>query len=272
MSRSLKVILSTVVAFLSLSYLFAESPFVMVMYDAQTETHLGPFPPSRTQWASAVSVLKEYSAKAVVMKYFLDQHKDAVGDDAFANSMNGIPVFLQACLNDSEAHPNPIDPKFSIQLSNVPKRTMAGNRGWMPLEAFGRNAYDVGFVDMRKADLVPMFERYQNRIYKTLWLSVLQYALPSLQIDGRYLANGNKKASINEFGEISVRYPREDKLDYIPFYSLVQKNTDKSSVAGKIVLIGYDGNNIGFLDTPIGKVKAHRAFYYCLQDLYAQLQ
>jgi hypothetical protein len=271
-SRFAKVGLSAVLAFLSLPYLFAESPFVMVMYDSRTERSLGSFPPSRAQYASAVSILKGYGAKAIVVKYFLDLPKDAPGDAAFADSMKGIPVFLQACIDNTEAHPNRLDSRFAVQLRDIPGRVPAGNSGWTPLEQFSTNAYDVGFVDMRRADLVPLFERYQQKIYRTLWLSVLQYALPGLHADGKYLANGRKKLAINEYGEVPVHYPREDKLDYISFGELIRKDTDKSRLEAKVVIIGYDGNNSGLLDTPIGKVRAHRAFYYCLQDLYAQLQ
>ena len=272
MSRYMKVILVAAIAILPLSSLFAQSSFVMVMFDNPTETRLGSFPPDREQYASAISVLKEYGAKAIVMKYFLDQNKSALGDNAFAESLNLLPCFLQAHVDNSEAHPNPIDVKFSIKIANATNKMITGNSGWIPLEQFLKNAYDIGFVDMRKADLVPMFEKYQNSIYKSLWFSILQYALPSLQVDGKYLSNGSKKAVIDEYGEVSVRYPCEDKLDYISFYSIVQRSIDKSSIIGKIILIGYDGNNIGYLDTPIGKIKAHRAFYYCLQNLYDQLQ
>jgi CHASE2 domain-containing sensor protein len=81
-----------------------------------------------------------------------------------------------------------------------------------------------------------------------------------------------KKVAINKYGEVLVKYPQKDSLKYISFYDIFRGNTDKSQIANKIVLIGYDGNLIDSLTTPIGKVKVHRIFYYSLVDIYNQLQ
>jgi hypothetical protein len=262
------------IPFLTFAVAFAGNPFIMVMYDSKTEEHLGRFPPpSRENYGLVISKLKVYGAKALVIKYFLTENKNPAGDSIFAASIKNIPTFLQARILNSEHSNNQIDfSRFSISLSNTPPRLYSGINGWIPLILFCQNSYDIGFVDIRQTEFIPMFVKYQNAIYKSLWFSILQYALPSLKTNGKYLSYGNKKLLINKYGEIPVQYPPKDTINFISFYDILHGDIDKSQIAGKIVLIGYDGNLIDSLNTPIGKIKAHRIFYYSLVNIYNQLQ
>src|ERR1700741_1748893 len=83
-------------------------PFAAVFVDDATEQALGPFPYDRGLYAQAIESLRQAGAKAVVIKYFLDQAKPGDGDDQLAAEMKKIPVLLQARLDNSESHPNPL--------------------------------------------------------------------------------------------------------------------------------------------------------------------
>jgi hypothetical protein len=271
-AKNIFVLLTTL--FIIFRPVFASNPFVMVMYDSKTEEHLGPFPPvSREIYGIIISKLKEFGAKAVVIKFFLDQNKDPAGDSVFAASLKIIPTFLQARILNSDQCLNQMDSsRFSISLSKIPPHLSSGKPGCVPLKEFCKNAYDIGFVDIRKTENIPLFVKYQNTIYKSLWFALLQYALPNLCTNGKYLSNGKKKVVINKYGEVPVNYPQKDSLKYISFYDVFRDKIDKSLIANKIVLIGYDGKLIDSLMTPIGKVKVHRIFYYSIVDIYNQLQ
>ena len=152
------------------------------------------------------------------------------------------------------------------------KKAISGNSGWLPLSSISDNAFDLGFVDIRKPTNVPLFEIYQGNYVKSLWYSILQYALPEIKIIKGHLINGNKELRINEYGEIDVNYPKNDILDYISFYDLVNGTIDKSLIENIIVIIGYDGDQIDKIRISSGDVKSHRVFIYSLFDIYDKIK
>jgi hypothetical protein len=251
--------------------LSAESPFAFVVYDHKTEETLGAFPPSRDIYAKIVDSLKEYKSKAIVFKYFLDQKKEGTGDQVFAQSLKGINVFLQARIDNTEKNPNPIDASYSLTIDKVPKKLLSGTSGWLPLPDFAQGAKGIGFVDIRNVDYFPMYEVYQKKVYKSLILSILSYAFPDLQMSGSYLKRNGKTVVLNEYGEAKIHYPSSDDLEYISYSDVANKTTPKEKLEAKIVLIGYDGQNIEMFLTPLGKISAHRAFFYGLMSVYDEL-
>jgi CHASE2 domain-containing sensor protein len=248
-----------------------EEQFVSIMYDEVAEKEIGAFPPNRTIWAQAVETLGKLGAKAVVLKFFFDLPKSDTEDKALATAMKFIPTFLQACIENSESTPNAIDARFLIKIQNVPKNPIRGNSGWLPLPILGNVAKDIGFVDIRESTSVPMLVEYKGNLYKSLWLSVLQYALPGLSIDGKSLQYSGKTISLNKYGEVVGSLPPKDELKYIRLTDLLSAKVDRSLVANKIAVIGYDGEKQNFFNTPIGKLRSHRLFYYWLLGLYRAL-
>jgi CHASE2 domain-containing sensor protein len=269
----MKSALMLVAVLLSLSAILAhgEDQFVSIMYDEAAEKEIGAFPPSRTIWAQALETLGKLGAKAVVLKFFFDLPKSDFEDKALAVSMKSIPTFLQARIDDSEANPNALDTRFLINIQNAPKNLIRGNSGWLPLPILGKVAQDIGFVDIREAKSVPMLVEYKGNFYKSLWLAVLQYALPGISIDGKSIHYGGKSIALNKYGEVVASLPAKDDLKYIPLTDLLAGTVPRSLVVNKIVVVGYDGEKQDYLDTPIGKLKSHRVFYYWLLGLYRAL-
>jgi CHASE2 domain-containing sensor protein len=218
-----------------------------------------------------VQALREAGARAAVFKYFLDQAKDGPGDRLLAESFKGFDVFLQARIDDSEKRPNELDERWSIAIGKAPKRTLSGTSGWLPLPALARGARGIGFVDIRNARTAPMYERYKGKIYPSLVLSVMRYLLPDLSLQGDALRRGDRSVPLNEYGEAPVVYPARDDLRCLSYVDVIRKRVPAADLSGKIVVVGYEGPAVDMLDTPIGKISAHRVFCYFLASLYGQL-
>jgi CHASE2 domain-containing sensor protein len=251
---------------------FAESPFVVVMYDQKSEQLIAPFPVDRARYAEALAVLKEDGARAVVFKFFFDQPKNGDSDLKLEESLKLLPVFLQARIDNSEPNANGLADRFYLELDGKFRAALSGDSGWLPLPQFAENAAGIGFVDIRKTDSVPIVEMYKGRPVPSLGYAILAYCLPNLRIDKGRLVNGERTIKIGDNGEVAVRYPKQDNLTAFSFYDLVTRRLDPSLFADKIVIIGYDGEAMDKLKTPIGMVKSHRVFIYTLYDLYERLR
>jgi len=252
--------------------LFAESPFVVIMYDQKSEQKIEKFPPSRSEYAKAIEILEKMNSKAVVLKFFYDLPKSSTEDQALTKSLKLLPVFIQARILNDEKNPNLLNKKYVIHIDKEYKKAISGNSGWLPLSSISDNAFDLGFVDIRKPSSIPLFEVYQGNYVKSLWYSVLQYVFPGMKIEKGYLVNGNKKLRINEYGEIDVNYPEMDNLNYISFYDLVNGTIDRSIIENKVIILGYDGEQIDKIRISSGDVKSHRVFIYSLFNIYDNMK
>jgi hypothetical protein len=265
------IVTSLVLLFLSAQIASSQTPFVLIMYDGRSEKELGAFPPSRTVWAKAIEALDRLDARAVVMKFFFDLPRSDAEDKALAKAMEGLPTILQARIDDAEPEPNPLDTRFAVTLPSVPNPFIHGGSGWLPLAALSRVAYDVGFVDIARADSIPMLVTYRGKTYKSLWLSALQLAVPGLTVGEKAVTAPGRAVALNRYGEAPVTYPKKDEIEYRGVADLLRGDVDRTMVAGRVVIVGYDGDTQDLLSTPVGKMKAHRAFWYSLLDLYRRL-
>ena len=145
--------------FLTLVHVFSESPFEVIMYDVKTENALGVFPPNRTVWAKTIDKVKELGAQAVVLKFFFDLPKEE--DRYLSQSMSNSPIFLQACLNNTEGSSADLNTKFYFTLDKKYDKVISGEKGWIPVKVLMDNAYDVGFVDIRDFNEIPLIENYK---------------------------------------------------------------------------------------------------------------
>lgn len=253
-----------------------ENPFICVFIDHKTEQVLGPFPYDRKIYAQAVQVLIEYKARAVVMKYFLDQPKNSKGDQLLAQTFYKIPSFLQARMI-REDKPNPLSGRFIYtNIAGKVTSIIEGQSGWIPLKIFSDNCYDLGFVDIKTAgnnDLIPVIEKYQGNIYRSLYLSVLEYIFGRSEIEaGKSLKINNKVLALEQNNEVRINYPEKDTLEYISFIDLINQKADHSRLENKIIILGYDGDKIDTIKIKTGNIRSHRVFYYILQDLYNRIR
>ncbi len=266
MKKTVFVLLALLI---SISHISADSPFVVVMYDSITEKNIGSFPPNRKIWADTVNRLNEYSAKAIVLKFFFDLPKPE--DELFSKSIRSIPTFLQACINENEPSNNRLEQRFITKTDINYKNIISGNKGWLPVPVLSQNAYDIGFVDLRNVNEIPIIEYFSNYYVKSLYFSILQYMLPDLKLVNNVLINKDKRIVLNKYLEMHVNYPKNDSIKYVSLDDVLNNRIERSVFINKIVIIGYDGINSPTIKLPTGQVNVHRAFVYGLYDMYNQL-
>jgi adenylate cyclase len=247
---------------------------LVVFIDSRTKKSIGPFPYDRSVLASAVNQAAHLQARAVVLKFFLDQHKSQSGDLVLAEAMKHIPVALEACLNKTEKAPNPLPDRFILSGPLPEDRCISGTTGWLPIPLFAANAADLGFVDCLSADQIPTFERYGGLPVKSLATCCLELAFgaraniaprESLMIAG-------KSVSLDNFSQFRVKFPARDDLDYVSFLDFIHGRISPDAVKDRVVIIGYDGQGMSTINTPVGKLKLHRAFCYGLLAAYDRLE
>jgi adenylate cyclase len=251
------------------------SPFTIVFIDAKTETLLGRFPYDRAVMAMAVEASAKLGAKCVVLKFFFDLPKSADGDAALVQAMRKTPILLEAHADDSQAAPNPLPDRFFLRdLRGDSQRTIGGRSGWIPLPQFAAVAADVGFVDAADFDHVPIIESYRGAFVKSLWLCGIEKATgEAAQIEpGRQLKMGNRSVKLSADNQLAVSYPAADHLNSISFCDLLSGTVDAEKIKGRMVIIGYDGDQGGRVKTPLGEMRRHRAFCYMLFSVYAQMR
>lgn len=253
----------------------AGSPFVPVFVDHKTEDRLGPFPYDREVYARALKAARTRGARAVVIKYFLDQPKSEAGDAALEAEMRKIPTFLQARIDEEEKEPNPFPEKFVLRGARRDASAgVAGASGWIPLKRFSSAARGVGFVDLADAAKplqVPIVERYRGRVVPSLYLSVLRFLFGrGLAVTGGAITLGKRSVRLNAANEF-VLPPPAAPARHISLIDLLDGAVPESRLRGKIVVLGYDGKNQPIFQLPAGPLGAHRLFYEVLTGLYDAL-
>ena len=119
--------------------------FAVVFIDDVTESRYGPVPLDRGLLAQAITELDKAGSRGVVLKFFLDQAKEADGDRQLANSISNLPVILQARIDESEDLPNALPERFTLKTKI--NTGSSGDAGWIPEARFSAAAHDIGFVD-----------------------------------------------------------------------------------------------------------------------------
>jgi hypothetical protein len=253
------------------------SIFKVIFIDKKTEDKLGKISYDRKIYADAIKILKNAKAKAIVIKYFFITPKNESGDNLLAQEIKDIPVFLEASVNNEEKNPNIISENFVYKKINEnTNNIISGDYGFIPLPIFSKNCFDIGFVDVttKNYDQIPLIEKFKGKIYKTLWFSILNYIFNNNSEikNSEYIKINGKTVLLNKYNEIKVDLPEKDNIDYISFVDLIENNFDKKQIENKIIILGYDGDNISSIDTKIGKIKMHRYFYYTLIGLYNKVK
>lgn len=249
--------------------------FAVVFIDAQTEAQYGGFPLDRKYIAQAVEALAQRRAKGAVLKFFFDLPREGDGDARLAQAMGKLPVLLEARIDDTQAQPNPFPGTFwmsGVLPSAV--RAFSGESGWIPLASLSAKARDVGFVDLPEPGWVPMVEKYQGKVVKSLHLCALELAFDTTAklAPGRSLTLAGKTIELDADNRVQIRFPAADKLSCVKFHDLLSGKLESKAVQGKVVILGYDGAKIQLIQSPLGPIKAHRYFVYGLQDLCRRLE
>ena len=256
----------------------ANDPFAFVFIDRKTEKKLGNFPYSRVVLAQGFQKLREARVKAVVLKFFLDQAKDAPGDQALAHEMKQIPTLLQARLDPEEANPNPIlrnSPSDQLLQTDEVLR-LRGDSGWIPLPVFQNSSVGIGFVDMPSAEdpgQLPLGVLYKGEKRPSLWVLALELA------KGRKALISERKLGgitlnpliVQEGGMIRVDTSPEPNLKFHSFLDLLEGRLSQKSLEGKIVILGYEGESAPFFTTPHGALSGHRLFGFTLVHFFSRL-
>lgn len=252
----------------------ADTPFASVMIDAQTEKRHGAFPLDRALVADGIERIKTSKARGIVLKFILDLPRNAASDARLARAFAGIPVLLEARVVPAEKHSNPLPQKFVLNLPPpAGDDSLSGESGWIPLPLFAAQARDIGFCDVTTPTAVPILEKYQGKYVKSISLCALEMALDATaQITpGTKLTLGGREIPLDGRNQVPIDLPGKDAIDYIPFHDLLAGRVDPRKLAGKVVILAYDGDKIHSLETPIGKVKAHRIFILALEALYRKV-
>lgn len=252
-----------------------KAPFELVLIDAASEKRLGSVPVDRKIIAQAVTTLKEAGVNGVVLQIFFDQPaKDAESDAALAEAIAQTKTLLQARMDDAEFGENPLPSKFhATNIKGAYKTDLTGASGWIPLPAFAKSAHDIGFVDIKEPDEVPMVVKYQDHDVNSLTLAALELATGETAeiVSGSRVKLGTKSLSLSADNQVSIKVDT-DKVDYVSFADVIDGKIDAARFRGKVVVIGNDGAKTETVKTGIGPIKTHRLFYLGLLDLWRQLK
>ena len=251
------------------------SPFVLVMIDLESEKKLGAFPIDRRYIAKAINILADAKAKAVVLKFFYDRPaKNPASDTTLVSALQRTKVLLQARIDDAEASTNALPERFYVNQSGS-KTIINGKSGWVPLPTISAHAHQVGFVDVSTYESVPMFERYQGKLVKSLTLAAIQTALDDAPISlqpGKDIGIGNKRLVIDARDEVVLSAEAFKRpINALPLHDLLAKRVDVTALAGKVVVIAYDGEKMKPISTKAGEFTPHRLFWLGLLGTWQQL-
>jgi CHASE2 domain-containing sensor protein len=72
--------------------------------------------------------------------------------------------------------------------------------------------------------------------------------------------------------QVHVELPRRDDLEFVSFADFLSGHLSPDTVKDRIVIIGYDGASAPLANTPVGKMKIHRAFCYGLLAVYEEME
>jgi hypothetical protein len=252
----------------------ARDAFAVVFIDERTEARLGPIPYDRSVYAKGIERLGELGALGVVLKFFIDQPKSREGDEALAAAMGKVKVVMQARIDEDEKAPNPLPERFFLSQAERGRReAIGGESGWLPLEKLAEKAHDVGFIDSRDVSYVPMVEQYRGRLVKSVYRCAIELAAgePVAVEPGKGATLGKRRVALDGLSQLKVEFPKKDEIDVISLVDVLDGKVERPRVEGRVVIFANDGAKMHTVETPMGAVKAHRAFCHQLFSAWRQL-
>jgi hypothetical protein len=249
-----------------------EKDFAVVMVNRETEAKYGKMPLDRALFARAIEKLAGGGAKAVVLKFFFDLAREEASDGRLEQAIGILPVALQAAIVEEERNPNVLPERFFV--GNLKAETgVSGKSGWIPLPRFSAKARAVGFVNYAPGKEL-MIETYQGRTVKSLTTCCIELALGRASIfePGKRVLFGRNELQVDAKNQVAVQFSNTNDLPYISFHAVLDGSAPTNSFAGKVVVIGYTGAEIHSLDTPSGKMDAHKVFLLTLKSVYERVK
>jgi hypothetical protein len=246
------------------------SDFAVVMVDDATEQKLGAFPYDRAQYAKAIDACGRLKAKAVVLKFFFDQAKSPEGDAALAAAMKNMPVAIQTRLENSEGTAQTLAPKFKFGDHRL-QAAARGELGWLPLPALLDSAAMLGFVDF-DGPTIPLVEEYRGASYRSLILCCLELATgrpARVEAGGKiYVGDGWLPVDVQNVWHGNLRTVEPVKT--ISFADLLDGTVPPGSIAGRVVVLGWDSVKTPKLPTERGEMGIHQIFIQCLAAVHRE--
>jgi len=244
----------------------------LILIDERTEQELGSFSSERDALAAGLVELAKLGAKEVLLKFFLDLPKTNKKNELLRQAITKLPVTLQARIENTESNPNELLPKHVLgsEFRSI-KSGAKGNSGWLPLIDFSRNARAVGFID----SISPTFfvETYGSQAVGSLHFHALESIYGSaFEIKHGELHLAGKMVSLNQKGEFEYEWLPYEVHPYVSLIDLLNGNVIAEKIRGKYIVFGYNGKDIHKLDTPVGSMNAHLAFYHSLVSTIAAFE
>lgn len=246
-----------------------EDHFVVVLGGPASHARWGNPPWNRHVLAQAVGLAARARAKGVVLKFFLDQAREPLADQALARSLGTLPVVLQARLDDQELRPHPLPQRFAVETRGLNTSTQ-GRSGWLPLPAFAAQAHALCFADFNGSP-VALVERYQEHTVKSLLLCPVELALGAqAHFDpGRRVQIGARAWPVDTSNRVDLDSTRSPgTLSVVEWTDWADGKVPDAALQGRVVILGYDGPNVPQLQTPWGWVGAHRAYALWLRAFW----
>lgn len=118
-----------------------------------------------------------------------------------------------------------------------------------------------------------MIEVYEGRYVKALITATLELATGQTArvVPGQSIAFGSKSIPLDTESRAAIQLPARDEIEYISLVDYL-KPGPHPEVKGQIVIVGLDTDSSPRVQTPLGTLKAHRAFYYVLTSVSRSLR
>ena len=239
---------------------------VFVAIDDASAATLGPFPLDRAVYARAIEAARDQGARAVALKFFLDQPRAPESDRALTEAERELPVLLQVQgAADDGGRPLPdnlIRDDWDLGRTPQPLKMDAVE---LPLPRFAGAARALGFVDARPDSLARKVEiagLVHGRAIASLQVAIVEAAI------GRHgvVADNRLQLGISTFG-----LDAEGRIDCDAFAgppprvfgidALLAGSIPPDAVRGKVVVLGYLRKDSPTVDLAGAKVPVHEVFY-----------
>lgn len=250
------------------------SRFVFVNFDQASSARFGE-PPNRAAVAKVLAKVNAASPKAVALKFFYDTPGvDADTNQLVAEIAKGR-VLLQATINPEPPTSKLLADRFyfvGFAGSIVPD--ISGHEGWLPIQKVAEKAQKVCFVDSVNPERVPMLEKFQGNLVKTLHACLLEEAFDgsTMTFDASRVRFGQSKPhglKVDATGSVAIKLADTSIPATISALGIVDGKVADAALQGKVVVFIYTGTKSPMINVGPARLKVHHVFAAQLRELEA---